>query len=65
LIWVGFFKWGVLHGFLKSHWKGQLQLPTTEPASKHKKAFEKALQILLRKDLPPIPSIKQPLEQNS
>jgi hypothetical protein len=42
-----FFAW-----FLKSHWKGQLQLPTTEPASKHKKAFEKTLQTLLRKDLP-------------
>jgi hypothetical protein len=44
-----------LHGFLKSHWNGQLHLPTTELASKYKKAFEKVLQILLRKDLPPIP----------
>ena len=40
LIWVGFFKWGFLHGFLKSHWKGQLHLPTTKPSATIKKPYK-------------------------
>jgi hypothetical protein len=49
--------------FEKSSEGSRLQLPTTEPASKHKKPLQKHCKFFLEKSARLYHSIKQPLEQ--